>query len=119
MPYVEADCANHAGEGFVARYDPGVALRNAELLAEILKQSRRGGREFAPIVHALPISREDAGDGIEVRGDAFVAGIRIEKGFREKILREMRNVFEALRRKGFGVAYAAKNDQDDALTGAT
>jgi len=61
---------------------------------------------------------QDAGDGVEMRGHAFIAGVAIKQRLGKQVPRQVRNVHQPLRGKGFGAADPAKNHHHHALSGA-
>jgi hypothetical protein len=61
----------------------------------------------------LPVAGEDAGDGVEVGGNAFIAGMGIEKAVAKEGTREVGDIDESLAGEGLCTPNAADEDEDD------
>ena len=98
---------------FVAMAQASTAARGPLFPVE-LEQSGAGWWLKTKVIHALPISSDDAGRRIEVRQDSGIHAVPVEKPLRLQF-QEARDIPHALRRKRFRVPDAAAEGDDDDL----
>ena len=120
-PLGQDDVRSHRGhlrKALIGGHHPGVGQTGSGLLVVVLKQRGTGGRLESEIVHALPISADDAGGGVEVRQHPRVGAGLVEKPVRAHFS-QARDILQAPGSEGFIVARAPAEGHDDHLAGAS
>src|SRR5581483_166672 len=102
-------------EAVAWRHNPCVGRRPLELLAEILEHGRMFGRNRCKVVERLVNARREAGGGNVVAENAAVHDLRKERGLWREFGQQVRDVLLSRWRKGFVVARAAAECDDDDL----